>query len=167
MALSVQKTGESCFKTFTMVAFSKISNAETSTIFWTNLPPTTISIYVHCFLTLYSVCACSVCVNLSLVSEVKITKLFIRRKSWLAPQGQLHDVNSSQLFIKKRMKNFLARGGSVWGVTLLPGTTLLHINRPLASITQRTAGVYFADRLEDSNIEDLSAFTPFISSLVC
>ncbi len=29
------------------------------------------------------------------------------------------------------MKSSIARGGSVWRVTLLPGTTLLHINRAL------------------------------------
>ncbi len=35
--------------------------------------------------------------------------------------------------LKKRTKSSLARGGSVWRVTLLPGTTLLHINRPSVS----------------------------------
>ena len=37
-------------------------------------------------------------------------------------------VNCSLLFIKKCMGSSVARGGSVWRVTLLLGTTLFHIN---------------------------------------
>ncbi len=60
------------------------------------------------------------------------------QSEWPSTQGHpapranfaISHTNSSQLFINKRIKNSLARGGSVWRVTLLPGTTLLHINRP-------------------------------------
>ena len=41
----------------------------------------------------------------------------------------LPHVNSSPLFIKKSMKSSIAWGGSMSRVTILPGTTLLHINR--------------------------------------
>ena len=39
-------------------------------------------------------------------------------------------VNGSSLFKKKCMESSIAWGVLLWRVTLLPGTTLLHLNRP-------------------------------------
>ena len=49
------------------------------------------------------------------------------------PNFVISHVNAygSLLFIKKCMKSFFAWGGSVWRVTLLPGSTFLHVDRPL------------------------------------
>ena len=95
--------------------------------------------------------ACSICPDLSLIDEAKITKVFIWKKvgppprvTLISKRVTLHPgspapranfaishVNGSLPFIKKCMKCSLVRGGSVWRVTLLPETTFLHINRPL------------------------------------
>ena len=90
--------------------------------------------------------------RLSLVGEAQTAKVFTvygknlahppgspyLQCKWLSTQGHpapeptyvIFHVNSSLLFIKKCMKRSLAQGGSVWRVTLLPGTTFLHVNRP-------------------------------------
>ena len=97
------------------------------------------------------VCACSICPDLSLVGEAQTAKVFMET-IWLAPQGHptfkasdpllrvtlplehnfaIFHVNGSLLVMKKCMKSSLTRGSSVWRVTLLPGTTVIHVNRPL------------------------------------
>ena len=43
-------------------------------------------------------------------------------------------INGSPLFVKKCMKSSITWGGSVWRLTLLLGTTLLHINRPVGRV---------------------------------
>ena len=64
--------------------------------------------------------------------------LLYLQSEWPSTQGHpapranitLSHVNGSLLFTKKCMKSSIAWGGSVWRVTLLAGTTLLHVNRP-------------------------------------
>ncbi len=109
-----------------------------------------------------SVCACSVCVNLSLVGEAKITKLFIWQKVGSLPRVTL---SSKRVTIHPRLPcppsqlcNFSCKRFAAiyketyeklsrprwlgWRVTLLPGTTLLHINRPQASLSKCTLENY-------------------------
>ncbi len=85
MALLVRKTGESYFEISIMAAFSKIRNAETSTKTILVKFTTDFDVVVADS----SICACSVCVNLSLVGKAKITKLFIWKKVGSLPKVTL------------------------------------------------------------------------------
>ncbi len=70
------------------------------------------------------------------VGSLSRVTLSSKRVTLSSTQGQpaprtnfvISHINSSKLFIKKRKKSSLARGGSVWRVTLPPGTTLLALH---------------------------------------
>ncbi len=88
---SVQKTGESCFETSIMSAFFKKGTLKHRPRPFFGQIYRRLRFQCICNFVLVdcSVCACSVCVNLSLVGEAKITKLFIWKKVGSLPRVTL------------------------------------------------------------------------------
>ncbi len=86
LSFLVQQTGESCFKTSKIGTFSKCCGRPIP-FFGRIYRRRRFQIIRHFVSSVCSVSACSVCVNLSLVGEEKITKLLMQKKGWLAPQS--------------------------------------------------------------------------------
>ena len=64
-----------------------------------------------------------------------------RRVTLLAEPTFVSHVNGSPSFVRKCMKSWLAQGSSGRRVTLLPGTTFLHINGALVKGNRPTQGL--------------------------
>ena len=60
-----------------------------------------------------------------------------RRVTLLASQLSVSHVNGSPSFVRKCMKSWLAQASSGRRVTLLPGTTFLHINGASISVRKQ------------------------------
>ena len=75
-----------------------------------------------------------------------------RRVTLLAESTFFSHVNGSPSFVRKCMKRWLAQGSSGRRVTLLPGTTFLHINGALVA---KEHSINFIATMKDVYIRDL------------